>query len=102
WSKDRILAAYMNQVFYGNQAYGVEAAAQTYFSKRAGQLTLTEAALLAGLPQAPSVFDPLRNPHAALERRNQVLEALYTSGQIGRARYVAALKTGLGLHPGSL
>jgi penicillin-binding protein 1A len=102
WSKNRILAAYMNQVFYGNQAYGVEAAAQTYFSKRASALTLTEAALIAGLPQAPSVFDPLRNPNAARDRRDQVLQALFTSGQLSRARYVAALAQGLGLRPGSL
>jgi penicillin-binding protein 1A len=102
WSKNRILAAYMNQVFYGNQAYGVEAAAQTYFSKRAAALTLTEAALIAGLPQAPSVFDPLRNPNAARDRRDQVLEALFTSGQLSRGRYVAALGQGLHLRPGSL
>jgi penicillin-binding protein 1A len=102
WSKNRILAAYMNQVFYGNQAYGVEAAAQTYYSKRAAQLSLTEAALLAGLPQAPSVFDPLRNPNAARDRRNQVLEALFTGGSLTRPQYVAALQRGLGLKPGSL
>ena len=62
WSKDRILATYMNQVYYGNLAYGIEAAAQTYFSKHASELTLPEAALLAGLPQAPSDYDPFNNP----------------------------------------
>ena len=59
WSKDRILAAWMNQVYFGNHAYGVEAAAQTYFSKHAEDLTLMQAALLAGLPQAPSLYDPI-------------------------------------------
>jgi penicillin-binding protein 1A len=102
WSKSRILAAYMNQVFYGNQAYGVEAAAQTYFSKHAGDLSLTEAALIAGLPQAPSVFDPLRNPNAARTRRDEVLTALFSSGQVTRAQYVTALRQDLGLKPGSL
>ena len=59
WSKDKILDEYLNTVYYGNHAYGVEAASQTYFSKHASQLTLAEAALLAGLPQAPSDYDPL-------------------------------------------
>src|SRR5213082_1569512 len=60
--KQWILTAYMNQVYYGNHAYGIEAAAQTYFSKPARALTLNESALLAGLPQAPSVFDPFHAP----------------------------------------
>src|SRR6185503_1520107 len=55
WSKDQILQEYLNTVYYGNHAYGVEAAAQTYFSKHAYELNLRQAALLAGLPQAPSV-----------------------------------------------
>ena len=62
WSKDRILDEYLNTVYYGNHAYGVEAAAQTYFSKHASQLTLVQAALLAGLPQAPSIYDPFPRP----------------------------------------
>src|SRR4051794_23281969 len=80
WSKDRILTAYLNQVFYGNHSYGVEAAAETYFSKRARELSLPQAALLAGLPQAPSIYDPFRNPTAALARRNDVLRALLVNG----------------------
>ena len=56
----------MNQVYFGNRAYGVEAAAQTYFSKSAAKLTLTEAALLAGLPQAPSFFDPFNRERRRL------------------------------------
>ena len=70
--KNWILANYMNTVYYGNHAYGVEAAAQTYFSRRASKLSLLQAALLAGLPQAPSIYDPFKNPeraHRAAERR---------------------------------
>ena len=69
----QILNDYLNTVYYGNHAYGVEAAAQTYFSKHAKDLTLLQSALLAGLPQAPSVYDPFHNPKAALERRDEVL-----------------------------
>ena len=76
WSKDKILDEYLNTVYYGNHAYGVEAAAQTYFSKHASQLTLAQAALLAGLPQAPSIYDPFHDPQAALARRNEVLRAM--------------------------
>ena len=67
----------MNQVYFGNHAYGVEAAAQTYFSKPAKDLTLMEAALLAGLPQAPSLYDPILHPEAAFaRRRDEVLKAM--------------------------
>ncbi len=89
WSKDRILTAYLNDVYYGNHAYGIEAAAQTYFSVPASRLTLAQAALLAGLPQAPSYYDPLHNPAAALGRRDAVLHALRRSGDITEARYAA-------------
>ena len=86
WSKDRILAAWMNQVYFGNHAYGVEAAAQTYFSRHARDLTLMQAALLAGLPQAPSLYDPFLHPEAALARRDEVLNALYRHGDISPAQ----------------
>ena len=62
WSKQRILGEYLNAIYYGNRAYGAEAAAQSYFSVPASQLTLEQAALLAGLPQAPSAYDPLLRP----------------------------------------
>jgi penicillin-binding protein 1A len=101
WSKDRILTAYLNQVFYGNHSYGVEAAAETYFSKQARDLTLVEAALLAGLPQAPSIYDPFRNPAAALARRNEVLNALLVNGDITSAEYQRAKSdSSLHLRPG--
>jgi 1A family penicillin-binding protein len=76
YSKDHILAIYLNQVYYGNQAYGVEAAAQSYFHKSAAELNLAEASLLAGLVQQPSRFDPVVNPAAALARQRQVLDAM--------------------------
>ena len=75
-SKQWILTAYMNQVYYGNHAYGIEAAAQTYFSRPARKLTLDQAALLAGLPQAPSRFDPFQRPAQAIARRDDVLRAM--------------------------
>src|SRR5438105_5896451 len=89
WSKNRILAAYLNQVYYGNHAYGIEAAAQTYFSRTARRLSLAQSALLAGLPQAPSVYDPLHRPNMALKRRNEVLRAMAASRYItpGQLRY---------------
>jgi penicillin-binding protein 1A len=90
-SKTWILAAYMNQVFYGNHAYGIEAAAQTYFSKPARKLTLRQAALLAGLPQAPSVFDPFHRPAEALARRDEVLQAMLSSGYITSTQYADAI-----------
>ena len=64
WSKQKILASYLNSVFYGNLAYGAEAASRTYFSRPARWLTLPQAALLAGLTQAPSIYDPLADPAA--------------------------------------
>ena len=97
WSKDRILTAYLNQVFYGNHSYGVEAAAETYFSKQARDLSLDEAALIAGLPQAPSIYDPFRNPTAALARRNEVLKALLVNGDITATEYARA-KSDQSLH----
>jgi penicillin-binding protein 1A len=102
WPKNRILTAYMNQVFYGNRAYGIEAAAQTYFSKPARKLTLTEAALLAGLPQAPTDYDPVVAKPRALARRNEVLEAMLRNGAITATQYTAAVDTPLKLRPGRL
>src|SRR5712692_8693894 len=103
WSKNRILAAWMNQVYFGNHAYGVEAAAQTYFSKPAKRLTLMEAALLAGLPQAPSLYDPILHPEDAFARRAEVLKALYSNSNISFDRYQAALRDrSLHLKPGRL
>ena len=103
WSKDRILADYLNSVFYGNLAYGAEAAARTYYSRPARWLTLPQAALLAGLNQAPSAYDPFVDPTRAVARRNQVLLAMFREGMITRKQYAGArkLKTP-GLEPSRL
>ena len=103
WSKDRILAAWMNQVYFGNHAYGVEAAAQTYFSKHARSLTMLEAALLAGLPQAPSLYDPILHPDLARDRRAVVLNEMYENHDITLAQLQAGLADrNLHLKPGRL
>jgi penicillin-binding protein 1A len=102
WPKEKILVGYLNTVYYGNHAYGVEAAAQTYFSRHAWQLTLPQSALLAGLPQAPSIYDPFHNPRAAIVRRNEVLYAMLRSGDITRAQYRYARRFPLRLVPGRL
>ncbi len=82
YSKDTILGLYLNTIYYGNMAYGVEAAAQAYFGKSARDLDLAEAALLAGLPQAPSRYDPLTDPAAAKARQQQVLDLLVKHGSL--------------------
>ena len=102
-SKTWILNAYMNQVYYGNHAYGIEAAAQTYFSKPARELTLNQSALLAGLPQAPSVFDPFQRPAQAIARRDEVLRAMLANGNITSSQYANAVaKRNLRLKAGRL
>jgi penicillin-binding protein 1A len=101
-TKRQILAQYLNLVYYGNQAYGVAAAAQTYFSRRASQLTVAQAAMIAGLPQAPTSYDPLRDPDAALARRNEVLDAMYTNHALSRGAWEYARRRPLGLDPGTL
>jgi penicillin-binding protein 1A len=101
-SKRQILAAYLNEVFYGRHAFGAQAGAQTFFSTGASSLTLPQAALLAGLPQAPSVYDPLHHPDAALQRRNDVLRAMFLNGDISETELSAAVASPLGLAPGRL
>jgi len=73
YSKDEILTLYLNETYYGNLAYGIEAAARTYFAKSAAELDLAECALLAGLPQSPARYNPLENPDAARSRQGVVL-----------------------------
>lgn len=84
-SKDEILTRYLNLVPFGNGAYGVEAASQTYFAKPAAELTVPEAAMLAGIVQSSSYFDPYTNPDAVTNRRNEVLDAMANSGAIDAA-----------------
>ncbi|MCB8945667.1 MAG: transglycosylase domain-containing protein [Ardenticatenaceae bacterium] len=76
YDKETVLALYLNQMYYGGMAYGVEAAAQTYFGKSARDLTLAESALIAGLPQSPALYNPLIYPEAAKERQTAVLDLL--------------------------
>jgi penicillin-binding protein 1A len=102
-SKDWILTAYLNTAPYGTNrgatALGVQAAAETYYSRSAKQLTLRQAAMIAGLPQAPSQYNPLLHPHRALERRNQVLRAMLKQRYVTAPQYERAVKHGLGLDP---
>jgi penicillin-binding protein 1A len=101
-TKRQVLDQYLNNVYYGAQAYGVGAAAQTYFSKPASQLNVAQAALIAGLPQAPTLYDPFRDPDAALARRNEVLHAMLATRQLAPAAYRWAVRRPLGLKPGQL
>ena len=101
WSKEKILAAYLNTIYFGNGAYGIEAAAQTYFGREAGhlgcgtpnhplcvaQLQPWEAALLAGIIQDPTAYDPANHPVAARERRDVVLRQMYEQGYLTRTIY---------------
>jgi penicillin-binding protein 1A len=77
WSKDRILTAYLNTIYFGNGAYGVQEAAKVYFGHGADDLTPAEAALLAGIPENPSLYDPVAHPKSAENRRNLVLKEMY-------------------------
>ncbi len=91
-SKDKILEMYLNNVYLGSGAYGVGAAASTYFNKKLSELTLAECALIAGLPQAPSVYSPYKNIKLAEKRRNKVLKRMYIMKTINKKQYEAALK----------
>jgi membrane peptidoglycan carboxypeptidase len=95
YSKDEILEMYLNEIYYGNLAYGVEAAAQTYFDKPAAALTLAEASLLAGLPQSPVELDPLTNLEGAKERQWLVLNLLVGDGELTQEEAVAAYQAPL-------
>jgi penicillin-binding protein 1A len=91
WKKDRILTAYLNTIYFANGAYGIQRAARTYFDKSARDLTLPEAALLAGIPADPSAFDPVAHPEAARERRAVVLRAMLAQRDISPLEYRRAL-----------
>jgi penicillin-binding protein 1A len=102
WSKRRILTAYLNDVYYGSHAFGVEAAAETYFSRHAAELDLPQAALIAGLTRAPSSLDPFERPDLARQRRNEVLAAMVDGDSITPSEYAWAVRTPIGLQPGAL
>jgi penicillin-binding protein 1C len=99
FSKDEILAMYLNQINYGGMAYGVEAASQTYFGKPAKDLLLPECALIAGLPQAPGVYNPFTNPDLARQRQSIVLGLMEKQGYITHAERVSTESTPLSYNP---
>jgi len=92
WSKDRILTAYLNTIYFGNGAYGVERAARTYFGHGAAKLTLAEAALLAGIPEDPTLYDPVAHPAIAKARRTTVLQLMLQQHIIDPLRFARAVR----------
>jgi len=98
FTKEQIFTLYGNQIYLGHGMYGFEAASEFYFSKHARDLTLTEAAMLAGLPKAPAAFSPLTNPDKALRRRNLVLTEMEDDHAISHAQAEEARNAPLGLH----
>jgi penicillin-binding protein 1A len=90
WTKDRILTAYLNTIYFGNGAYGIEMAARVYFDKHASELKLAEAALLAGLPASPGAYDPVKNPSRSRLRRATVLNLMVEQGLVTRRDAIAA------------
>ncbi len=97
FSKQEILQAYLNQVYFGEGAYGVEAASQLYFGKRASELTISESAMLAGLPRGPNIYSPYVDPEAAMNRRSVVLASMVKEGYITQQQATAASKDPLQL-----
>jgi penicillin-binding protein 1A len=98
FTKQQIFTLYANQIYLGSGMYGFEAASEYFFSKHAKDLTLTEAALLAGLPKGPAAYSPILNPERALNRRNLVLSEMESDGVITHAQAQQARSTPLGLH----
>ena len=99
YPRNEILALYLNQVNYGGMAYGVEAAAQTYFGKSARDLILPECALIAGLPQAPGLYDPFTHPDLAKQRQEIVLELMEEQGSLTDEQRLAAVSAPLSYNP---
>ena len=97
YTKDQILEGYLNIVFFNRDAYGIEAAARHFFSTTAKDLTLPQAALLAGLVNSPSFYDPATHPENSLKRRNQVLDKMLSERKISHAEHDAAVAVGVDL-----
>jgi penicillin-binding protein 1A len=95
WPKDRILTAYLNTIYFGNGAYGIEQASRVYFQRRAASLSLAESALLAGIPSDPALYDPAANPRQARARRKAVLRTMLDQGDITRGELLRANRTPL-------
>ena len=91
YSKDEILEFYVNNIFYANNCYGIEAASQKYFGKSVSQCSISETAFLCAIPNSPSRFDPLDNKENTLQRRDVILEAMYGNDKISKEEYEAAL-----------
>ncbi|MCC6076358.1 penicillin-binding protein 1A [Pseudomonas sp. GCM10022188] len=89
--KNEILELYVNKIYLGNRAYGIEAAAQIYYGKSIGELSLAQLAMIAGLPKAPSRYNPVANPERAKIRRDWILSRMYELGKIDQQRYQSAL-----------
>lgn len=98
FTKQQIFTLYANQIFLGHGVYGFEAASEFYFSKAARNLTLPEAALLAGLPKGPGVYSPINHPERALKRRNLVIDAMLEDGKIKSAQAEEARSSPLALN----
>ncbi len=101
-SKDKILEQYLNTVYFGSNAYGAEAAAKTYFNKKAADLTLPESALLAGIINLPGVYDPFADPESAKKRRNVVLDRMLEYGYITKEEHDRAAGSRLDLSRGRI
>jgi len=99
YSKDRILEMYLNQIYFGHGAFGVEAASRTFFGKGVSELTPAECALLAGLPKAPATYSPFEHPDAAIRRRTTVLVRMVDTGALKPAQAKRLGETGLDLVP---
>ena len=99
YSKEEILSLYLNQIYLGEGAYGVEAASRTYFGKHAQELTLAESALIAGLPRSPALYSPINYPERARQRMRTVLDRLLTEGYITQKDHDEAAQTGFSLSP---
>lgn len=99
YSKDQVLEMYLNQIFYGHNAYGIEAAAQLYFGKSAKELTLSEGALIAGLPPSPNSYSPLKNFPRSLQRRTHVLNRMIEAGYITPEQAQAVQQEPIVLNP---
>ncbi len=99
YGKDEILNFYLNTINYGDGCYGIQAAAKNYFQVSAADLTLAQAATLVGIPQSPTSYNPKENPQACLDRRNLVLDRMYSAGDITQEQYDAARAEPLGLNP---
>ena len=95
WPKDRILTAYLNTIYFGNGAYGIEQASRVYFGHGASSLTLAEAALLAGIPSDPSLYNPVTNPKTTHRRRREVLQAMLDQHDITYNEFRLANRTPL-------